>query len=66
MDFVARVRWGIIPIGYRLPPVRPGPFTPVYANGDFGPFDVVSWKPLLGAAYMAGVAPRSEQERVTG
>ena len=57
---------GNYPLGYRLPPVRPGPFTPVYTNGDFVPFDVFAWKPLLSAAYMAGIAPRSEQERVTG
>ena len=65
-DFVERVRWGSIPMGYRLPPVRPGPFTPVYTNGDFVPFAVVAWKPMLVAAYMPGIAPRSERERVTG
>ena len=42
VDFVERVRSGIIPMGYRLPPVRPDPFTPVYANGDFVPLDVVA------------------------
>ena len=29
VDFVERVRRGIIPMGYRLPLFRPGPFTPV-------------------------------------
>ena len=66
VDFVERVRWGIIPFGYLLPPARRGPFTPLYTNGEFVPFDVVAWKPPLGAAYMAGIAPRIGQERVNG
>lgn len=42
--FVDRVRWRIIPMRYRPQLDRPGPFTPVYKNGDFDPFDVVAWK----------------------
>ena len=64
-ESIERVRWFEVPAQNRHLPNQVGSVTPVYDGGEFVPFDLDNWCPVLPQAMLAMEIPTSREDRVS-